>query len=223
MNAMTQPKPRAIEPRLGARPPPPEGMVLNSYGDYTPASRMKPQLKLEDQLVETLVTRAVQLREEMAEFREQAFSDVDQFLALLAEQYEAERGGKTGNTTLLSYDGLLKVQVATGDFLTFGPELQVAKGLVDECLRQWTEGSNDNIKAIVNDAFDVGSQGRIKVDRVLGLRRLHIEDATWLRAMTAISDAIRTTHSKRYVRFYHRETHDGEWKQISLDLSRVSS
>ena len=39
----------------------------------------------------------------------------------------------------------------------------------------------------------------------------------------AIGDAVRVTHSKRYVRFYRRPRHDVDWEQISLDLSRVAS
>jgi len=201
----------------------PEGMTLNALGHYVPTHLIKPEHKLEDQLVCLLVDRARELQAVMAAFRSDAFSDVDALLETLTEKYEARRSGAGGNTTLLSFDGLRKVQVATGDFLTFGPELQIAKNLIDECLARWTEGGNDNIRAIVNDAFNVGKEGKIQVDAVLRLRRLAITDDTWVRAMTAISDAIRTTHSKRYVRFYQREKHDGEWRQISLDLSRVAA
>jgi hypothetical protein len=202
---------------------PPPGMTLNALGHYVPTHLIKPEHRLEDQLVCLLVERARALQASMAAFRSDAFSDVDALLETLTEKYEAKRSGAGGNTTLISFDGLRRVQVATGDFLTFGPELQIAKNLIDECLARWTEGGNDNIRAIVNDAFNVGKEGKIQVDAVLRLRRLAITDPTWVRAMTAIGDAIRTTHSKRYVRFYERKTHDGEWKQISLDLSRVSS
>ena len=32
--------------------------------------------------------------------------------------------------------------------VVFGPELQIAKGLVDECLNEWAEGARDEIRAI---------------------------------------------------------------------------
>jgi hypothetical protein len=201
----------------------PEGMTLNALGHYVPTHLIKPEHRLEDQLVALLTNRALDLQAQMAAFRTDAFSDIDALLDTLTEKYQARRSGAGGNTTLVSFDGLRRVQVATGDFLTFGPELQIAKSLIDECLTQWTEGGNDNVRAIVNDAFNVGKEGKIQVDAVLRLRRLDIKDPTWLRAMEAIGDAIRTTHSKRYVRFYERKTHDGEWRQISLDLSRVAS
>src|SRR3546814_10796850 len=66
-----------------------------------------------------------------------------------------------GNRTFTSYDGLLKVVVHVSETIIFGPELQVAKGLVDECLREWSATSSVEIRAIINRAFDVDQQGRI--------------------------------------------------------------
>ena len=183
----------------------PAGMIRNYYGGFTPLSMVKPEHLLAGDVVRGLVEKAQALSLALAAFREASFSEVDAFLHLLAEKYEAPRGGLKGNTTLETFDALMRVQVATGDFLTFGPELQSAKALVDECLVRWTEDSGAEIKSIVADAFDVGKEGKIKVDRVLALRRLAIDDPTWVRAMLAISDAVRVTHSKRYIRFYTRK------------------
>ena len=96
------------------------------------------------------------------------------------------------------------MKVAIGDSLTFGPKLQVAKALIDECLVEWTEGGNDNVRALINDAFDVGKEGKLRVDRILSLQRLAIDEPRWKRVMEAISDSIRVESSKSYVRFYHR-------------------
>jgi hypothetical protein len=199
----------------------PAGMKRNSVGGWTPISIIKPQVSMEDDLVVALVARARALARQLATFREDAFGDADAFLELLAEKYGAPRGGTRGNVTFESFDGLSKMQIATGDFITFGPELQVAKSLIDDCLTRWADGAGAELKTIVNDAFDVGKEGKIQVDRVLKLRRLQIEDETWCRAMGAIGDAVKVTHSKRYVRFYTRANWQAPWSQISLDLSRA--
>ena len=73
----------------------------------------------------------------------------------------------------------------------------------------------------MTDAFDVGQQGKLRVDRILGLRRLAIDDADWLRAMEAISNAVRVVQSKRYVRFYRRTAPAGPYEQVALDLARA--
>jgi hypothetical protein len=196
------------------------GMMLNAHGYWVPERLVRPETKLEDQTVKMLCGRAREMRGQLASFRFEAFADVDQFMEILAERYGA-KPRSTGNTTLTSFDGLQKVEISTGHFLTLGPELQSAKSLIDECLEEWSEGANDNLKVLVNDAFAVGEGGKLRVDRILALRRVDIADAKWQRAMAAISDAIRVTHSKRYVRFHERTDANAPWKQIALDVARV--
>ena len=143
------------------------------------------------------------------------------FKSLLGEKYNVKVGGKKGNITLQSFDGLKKVQIQIGDFISFGPALQVAKDLVDECLQEWSSGARDEIRVIVNQAFDVGKEGKINTQAILQLRRLGITDPKWLKAMEAISDSIRISSSKEYIRFYKRETFSSEWMPLSLDIAKV--
>ena len=147
--------------------------------------------------------------------------EAEAFRALVAEKYGANKGGAKGNMTLRSFDGKFEMQVAVSEFLSFGPELQAAKGLIDICVERWSEGANDNIRALVNHAFQVNKEGRIDTGRVLGLRRLEIDDAEWNRAMDAISDAVRVTSSKTYIRFYEVNTETGTRQPIPLDLAAV--
>lgn len=104
--------------------------------------------------------------------------------------------------------------------MVFDERLQVAKQLIDECLTDWTKDSNDNIKALINQAFQVDKEGKVSTSRVLALRSLDINDAKWDRAMDAISDAIQVTDTKEYIRFYERDD-AGAYHQISLDFSNV--
>jgi hypothetical protein len=198
----------------------PDDLIATSYGTYVSRKTLRPDVLLQDQVVHLLCEKALAVQKVLSDFRDASFSDVDEFLAVLTEKYGA-KARRTSNTTLESIDGLLRVEVSTGHFLTLGPELQAAKSLIDECLIAWTEGGNDNVRALVNDAFDVGTEGSVRVDRILALRRVSIEDATWKRAMEAISDAVKVTRSKRYIRFHARPNLDAKWQQITLDLARV--
>lgn len=129
-------------------------------------------------------------------------------------------GGKKGNVTLMSFDGKYKVQIAIQDNLVFDERLQVAKSLIDECLTEWTADSNDNVKAIIDNAFAVDKEGKINIRRVLSLRSLNIVDDKWQKAMQAISDATQVISSKEYIRFYERDEH-GKYQQISLDFANL--
>jgi hypothetical protein len=199
----------------------PDDLVLTPGGGWVSRSRMRPDVLLQDQTVLMLCQRAMQMQKALLEFREAAFSDVDEFLVVLAEKYGA-KNRRGSNTTLETLDGLFRVEVSTGHFLALGPELNAAKALIDECLVEWSAGGNQNLRAIVNDAFDVGTEGRVAVDRILALRRVAIEEPKWKRAMDAISDAIKITRSKRYIRFHARPNLDAKWQQIPLDAARAA-
>jgi hypothetical protein len=72
----------------------------------------------------------------------------------------------------------------------------------------------------VNDAFQVDKTGKVSTTRVLGLRRLDIDDPDWQKAIKAITDSIQISGSKQYIRFYERQE-NGKYKQISLDIAAI--
>lgn len=195
--------------------------MINSSGDPVPAHLVPGRVKLEDQTVELLIGKVSAMQAAMRAFKDAAFDDIRAFQDALAAQYRAERSGRRGGVCLASYDGLKKIEVSVADTLTFGPELSVAKDLIDQCISDWAKGANDNLKVLVNDAFRVGSTGKIQVDRVIGLRRLEINDDRWRQAMVAISDALRAQSSRTYIRFYQRATPDAKWEQVVLDMSSL--
>jgi hypothetical protein len=209
--------------------PIPDGRVLvgetwymrDGKGGLVPIGLIKPQTLLEDELVRKVMGYAVALSDQVARFKEHTFDDIGSFEALLAQEYEASIGGAKGNKTLMSHDGLFKVTVQVADNVVFGPELQTAKLLVDECLNEWAAGARDEIRAIVTRAFNTDKEGQINRSEIFMLLRLEIADQRWQRAMKAIRDAMRVVGSKTYVRCYRRETSDGAWEAVTIDLAKA--
>ncbi|MCW2412015.1 MULTISPECIES: DUF3164 family protein [unclassified Sphingobium] len=193
--------------------------MVNAEGGLIPESVVKPVDKLQDELVRKVIGFALPLSAQVARFRQHSFDDVDDFVALLEQEYGARRGGSKGNLTFTSYDGLLKIVVQVSEHVVFGPELQVAKGIIDECLVEWSATSGPEIRAIINRAFDVDNQGRVNRNDLLSLLRLEFADERWKKAMQAIRDSFRVVGSKRYIRLYQRDTGDGQWRAISIDVA----
>ena len=200
---------------------PVEEMMTNADGDPIPARLVPGRIKLEDQTVNILIQRATAMQKEMADFKANAFSDVYAYLAELSASYGANRAGKRGGVELNSYDGLRRVSISVADSVAFGPELVAAKELIDTCIRRWGADAKPELMALINNSFRVGAGGKIRVDRVLELRRLSIDDADWKMAMVAIGDALRVQGSVAYIRFYQRERQDLAWQNIALDMSRL--
>jgi len=199
----------------------PAGYIPNAEGHLIPIDKVKPIDRARDELVREQVGKAVLLQDAMRRFLVEGMGDVQAFVEMSAEEYGAKLGGKKGNLSLMSYDGKYKLQVQISEHLTFDERLQVAKALIDECITRWAEGSNDNIKALINNAFDVDKEGRFNVGRILGLRKINIDDADWKQAMTAISDSVQVSGSKTYFRIYKRRESDGKYEPIALDLAAI--
>ena len=193
----------------------------DAKGKLVPVSMIKPQDLLEDETVRKIMGYAVALSEQVARFKAHTFEDLGDFEALLAQEYEATKGGAKGNKTFMSHDGLMKVTVQVADRIDFGPQLQIAKELVDECLNEWAADARDEIRAIVTRAFNTDKAGQINRAEIFMLLRLDIQDERWLSAMVAIRDAMRVVGSKTYVRCYRRETRDGEWQPVTIDLAKA--
>ena len=196
----------------------PDGYMANAKGHLIPVDLVKPVDKLRDEQVRDMLKHAKRLHDDMRRSKTRLFAAFNDFVALSYQDYGETLGGKKGNITLMSYDGSKKVQLAVSENMVFDERLQIAKKLIDDCLNDWTRDSNDHIKALINQAFQVDKAGKISTHRVLGLRALDIDDDNWRKAMEAISDAVQITDTKEYIRFYERNS-DGQYIQISLDFS----
>jgi hypothetical protein len=168
--------------------------------------------------VREIVGKSLDLANIVAGFKNQAIEDVKAFIDLSLEQYGVKVGGQKGNVTLMSYDGEYRVLIAINDRITFDERLQAAKSLIDECIKEWTQGARGELRVLIDNAFAVDKAGKINTGRVLGLRRLEIVDEKWNRAMQAIADSIVITESKEYIRIYRRNK-EGEYDLISLGLA----
>ncbi len=197
-----------------------EGFMENAQGSLVPISKVKEIDKLRDDVVDEMITKAKDMHQLLAHFKQDALDSVQAFVELSAERYGAKLGGKKGNLTLRSFNGKARVMVAIADRIAFDERLQIAKSLIDECIHRWSEGGNDNIRVLVNDAFQVDRQGNINTSRILSLRRLEIKDAKWHEAMRAISDSVTVASTKEYLRFYVQDEEGAEY-QIALDLASV--
>ena len=199
----------------------PPGYWQDASGNLIPESKVKDIDKLRHQVVTDLCHMAKQRRDGLAEFKAKAMQEVAALVATSMEQYGVKTGGEKGNVTLTSFDGKYKLVRQMQDRLVFGEQLLAAKALIDECVQAWSKDANDNIRALVNHAFQTDKEGKINTGRVLGLRSLDIQDEAWKQAMQAIADSTKTASTTPYVRFYERDEGTGEYKAISLDVAAI--
>ena len=207
--------------------PVPDGVIVvegtphmrDATGALRPLSMIKPMDRLKDDTVRKIMSYMIPLSEQVSRFKAHTFDDLGALEALMAQEYQAKLGGKKGNITLTSFDGLYRVKVQVADLITFGPELQIAKSLVDECLNEWAADARDELKAIVTRAFNTDKEGQINRSEIFMLLALPITDPRWKRAMQAIRDAMQVVGSKTYVRAERRASQNEVWEPVTINLA----
>lgn len=193
----------------------------NAEGALVPVEAIRPADLLEDETVRKIIGFAKPLSAEITRFWQHTRKDIGDFVDLMLQHYKTTRGGKKGNITLVSFDGMLKVELRVTKQIEFGADLQAAKVLTDECLAGWSQGSGAEIRTIVHTAFNVDKDGKVNQQALLGLLRHDFNDERWKSAMEAIRNAIRVRATKEYLRFFERSSVDGDWQSITIDLAQA--
>ena len=195
--------------------------MADAKGSLVPVEAIKPADRLEDEVVRKIMVFASSLSDQISRFRGHTMTDLGEFDALLQQEYNATKGGPKGNRTYQTFDGLKKVTIQIADFVDFGPQLQVAKRLLDECLTEWAADSRPEIRAVITRAFNTDKEGKVNRSEIFMLLRLDIDDPRWQDAMRAIREAMRITGSKEYVRFYERASITDSWRAVTIDMAKA--
>ncbi|PZO04874.1 MAG: sulfate transporter [Alphaproteobacteria bacterium] len=193
--------------------------MVNPQGALVPLETVKATDLLMDEAVRKIMDYADSLSAQIARFKLHTLADVAALLGVFDQEYQVKLGGTKGNVTLTTFDGTMKVQLAIAEQISFGPELQSAKKLVDECLIEWAADSRPELQAIVQRAFNTDKEGLVNRNELFGLLRLEIADERWQRAMKAIKESIRVEGTREYVRFYRRATARDAWKAVTIDVA----
>lgn len=197
------------------------GYTRDHKGHLVPDELIAEHTQIEDTTVRTIAAYALDLHRQIHRFIGHTYDDLAAMDDLMREKYGAKvRGGAKGNRTYTTHDGCIQVLVQVQDRIVFGPELAIARDLIDECIAEWSDGARAEIRALVQHAFEPDKQGEVSRESVFRLRRLEIDDARWRHAQAAITDAIRVIGSTSYVRFRARPTPQARrWTTITIDMT----
>lgn len=212
-------------PNIAETPVGPLGGWLNIDGNEVPLDLVAPRDKKAEELVRRLLTEASALNETLAQFRERAMADIQDFRDWSIRKCGIRSRAKKGCCTLYSYDGSLRVDLHTAGVLSLNERIEAVRAHIAECLDDITAGAADvaATRALVDAAFATDSAGGLNVGKVLSLRRVRIKHPAWVKAMKALAEATEEIGRASYVRFYRREGSGPrpKWVAIPLALSAV--
>lgn len=195
--------------------------VNTADGGMMPLELIKVEHWLEDQMVRKIIGFAKPLSAEIARFKRHTRADIAEFDQQLEAKYGLVKRGRAGkgNQQYKSIDGRMMVQTRVNDVTEFGPQLQVAKALLDECLLEWVAEGRAEIQAIVTKAFNTDVAGKINKNAIIALTKIESADPRWQRAMEAIHEAVRVIGTKESLIFSFKGDRDDEWINISINIA----
>ncbi len=170
-----------------------------------------------EKAVSKAMDHALKLQERIIKEKHSIIKIVEDYLNDVARRNNVEW---KGNALLLTFDEKYKIEIRYREKIQFGIELQLAKQKIDECIKAWSENSNDNLKAIINEAFQVDKRGQLARYRIFALRRYKIKDPIWKEAMELIDKAITVTSTKQYISFSVRDE-AGNYNKVVLNFSSL--
>lgn len=192
--------------------------LRNVKGDLVAIANVKPQTLIAHEMVHRIARYAEDLSAEIARFAAHAYADIGAYDALLAQEYGVERPQGRGNRQVTTFDGQYQVSVKVQDLTDFGPELQMAKELLDAIIRDRSVGADPFLVTLVAQAFQVDKKGKVDAHRIRAVRSYEVDDPRWPDVVRAIDAAEVVRETKRYLNV-HRRDGDGVLKLIPLDIA----
>ena len=194
-----------------------ERTLTDAQGREIPVKVLHTEILEKDAAVKKAMDCAIKLQERIISDKQKLIQTIEKYLNDAARRNNLEW---KGNALLISFDEKYRVEMRFREKIQFGIELQLAKQKIDECIKAWSADSNDNLKAIVNDAFQLDKHGQLARYRIFALRRFKIKDPVWKEAMELIDKAILVTSTKQYISFAVRDE-AGNYNKIVLNFSAL--
>lgn len=203
---------------------------LNRNGKYIPLKNVQKHMQRKDKVVDGIIGRVVSLRERMKREKLKIISDVNKYLSWHQRVILKEHGIKDkdhnfadGNVILSNYANTAAVELKINNMIVFDEQLQVAKKMVDSCVKRWSKGSRNEIRLLVDDAFNVDKKGKINTWMILRLTKYNINDKEWKAAMKIILDSMQVAGTRQYLNMKVRKDKDSKWQTINLSFSSLDN
>lgn len=197
-----------------------EGFWMSPRGKAVDPEVISPLDKRRDRTVEQIVKAAARLENRMRVDKEKYLQKIDKYMSYIEKKFHAERTGK-GNLVLTNYSGTVQVEVKISDVIVFDEKLQIAKTMIDACLKKWGADANKNYRAVVDQAFEVDKTGQVNKYNIIRLMRLNIKDEGWKNAMAVLQKSQNITATRQYLNIKKRADLNSKWESINLNFSSM--
>jgi len=191
---------------------------INHQGQEVPAQYVPKLDKIKERFALKYLKRAQKAHKLLADLKRDMFAEGDK----LWEEMKANAKVRTGekNFTITSFDKSIKIEFTQSELVRFDDTINLAKAKIDEYLGQKLKDTDDDLRALVNLAFQT-RKGKLDAQRVLGLFKLNIKHKLWVEAMELIRQSIDRNKTARYARILVRDPDTDKYHGVDLNFSSI--
>lgn len=202
-----------------------KGWWQDKTGDYKHLARIDIDEQLEDELVEKIHAKGLQLQTALLEYKDFVYSECYAFLDNLREEYNIERlKGKTERITLRSFNGTKEFKISVNSLIDYNQvKVELAKEKFLEYANLKIKDIEDSdIKTIVLGALEPKNGGYDDRD-IQKLINWGFDHPAWKEGVELLQKARMTVGTKSYINLRQKEELklDGAWQGIILDLASL--
>ena len=92
---------------------------------------------------------------------------------------------------------------------------------MDEYIHEVGAEAPDEMRALLNYAFEVDNQGKVNRSGLYAMRRWNIEHPKWVKAMDAVKDSQRVESTREFVRISTRPNTQAGFKSMQINLANA--
>jgi len=179
------------------------------------------QYKRRDKTVEDIFEMVFGLSGKLGTTKSNIIKRIHKYLEYQAKRNKVEPKDISGNIQLSNYNNTMQVNLSRNDTISFDENLNLAKALIDKCLKKWSKSARSELRSIITDAFNIDRKGRVNIYSILKLKQIQSRDKDWKAAMDLINKAQNIVGSKQYLQFRMRNDVKEEWQSLSLNFSSI--
>lgn len=180
---------------------------------YVPVEEVKTELQ-----IAKIYNKAEKLSTALKMYKAEAFEIADAIYGEMLKNANITATDRKGNYSLTSFDKTVKIEVNVSNSISFDSNITLAQEKLNEFIRTKTEGVDQDLSILVNQAFTT-RKGRLDKARIFDLMQLNIKGQLWADAMELIRKSITTNSSVRYMEISSK---DDEGRYIPVKLNFAS-
>ena len=191
--------------------------MIDSMGNNIPVKYVSAYDKARDRATRRILARFQKARSMLEAVVAESIADLDELSKL------KDSLGEKGNFSARSFDGLIQVAIRQQYNIRLDERVIRARELMLEYVNSVLDRVDgvdvSALRLLVTEAFKANSQGFLSTGRVLSLMRMEVNNDKWREAKMILQAALKPEKGKQYLICEVRNTTQGDFKAIRLDIA----